>query len=208
MTTKKQYNWRKSGRAMLAGLLLTGLSVTVAESAPPILPLPDFCASGAADATRTLGVKIDSVQATSNGGAYANKTFCPRWVVDIKVPRTSSPASKYGLKEFHLYGDLAAAYPTTQAACESVEIRATLYKRVSGKFKKIGWEKRKGEWGPGFGGSYGCQASSPLPGSTAFSGLFSPPLLGTDRYRITVAAEVFGMPKAVTAGAWHPQIPW
>jgi len=204
MTTQKQARWLKKGYVLLAGLLLTGASMTIAESAP-ILPLVDFCAMGAPDASSILGPNDQSDEHYSMGVQYAYKQFCPRLVVDFFVPWNSSSPDPHATERiFFGVSPANSLWEQSKATCESTEIHETLYKKIGKKLKKIAGGVRKGQW---TSSPFLPCMLAPAPGHKPFP-VIKPPLRGTAQYRVTAKIETYGLPMPVKVSAEHEIIPW
>src|SRR5262249_48719618 len=153
MKSYKQCKWVKNAHVLLSGLVLAGSLVAFGG---PVQAFPTFasvCTAVPADATRLLGLGTHQVQATSNGGSYANKPACPSWVVDVYVPSSSSGTGS-DLKTFS-FTDTGSGilyyYASNSTACTSVHTWEYLYRKRAGEtqFQLIAWEKRDGMWSPG-----------------------------------------------------------
>jgi hypothetical protein len=169
--------------------------------------LPMLCFNRTADVTLTLGAGVSSVTSPASSTAYGTRIFCPRWVVDINVPNNSS-GTMYEQRTFSA-GGLDPDLPHTKAACESVEIRTTWYRKRLGdpSFTEIGSLTQKGVFNGEKGAIIPCNPN-PQPGSTEPAQPFNPPQVGTNVYRIVRTVKIGGAWQPVTVGASHtPQPP-
>jgi hypothetical protein len=170
----------------------------------------DFCKTAAPHATLSLGAGVPSVQSTSPSGSYASG-LCPRYVVDIHVPTSSSGGPGYfdsftvgGGYAGPAYGSSLGGLPLSQVYCAGYEGSLRVYRKsaLGGDFAYLGGGGLHGEWQPS-GGLFGPYCA--LTKSSSFVDLptFNPPPLVPVVYRVTVSASLFGYSSRVRAGAWH-----
>ena len=198
-------------------LLLAALAAIAGAAAgkahAQIVPLLDFCKTAAPHATLSLGPGVPSVQATSAGGSYG-VGLCPRFVVDIGVPTSSSGGSGY-FNTFTVgggYADLATGsslggLPLSQIECANYTGYLRVYRKsfLGGDFTTLGGGTTHGTW-TGGGSLFGpyC-AVTKSPGYVELP-LYSPPTLFGVVYRVAIGAKLGASWRQVKAGAWHPPI--
>ena len=164
----------------------------------------DFCKTAPADRTLALGVGVPSVTASVSGFATYAGNPCPRYVVDIVVPSSSSGGPGY-FDDFTVGGGILNA-PSSSSVCASASESVRVYRKTgNGEFVSIGGGRTTGTWNPGGGFvSPHCQFVK-APGYVDVPS-FSPPSYQylPDVYRVAVAATAFGdVPVPVRVRAWH-----
>jgi hypothetical protein len=169
----------------------------------------DFCKTAAPHATLSLGPGVPSVQTTSPSGSYASG-LCPRYVVDIFVPTSSSGGPGYfdsftvgGGYAGPAYGSSLGGLPLSQVYCAGYEGSLRVYRKsaLGGEFASLGGGGLHGEWQSG--GLFGPYCALTKNPSFVDLPTFNPPALFPVVYRVTVSASLFGYSSRVRAGAWH-----
>jgi hypothetical protein len=170
----------------------------------------DFCKTAAPHATLSLGPGVPSVQTMSPSGSYASG-LCPRYVVDIHVPTSSSGGPGYfdsftvgGGYAGSAYGSSLGGLPLSQVYCAGYEGSLRVYRKsaLGGEFAFVGGGGLHGVWQAN-GGLFGPYCA--LTKNSSFVDLpsFNPPPLAPVVYRVAVSASLYGYSSRVRAGAWH-----
>src|ERR1700754_2090201 len=163
-------------RTVLAALAATALTAGLAAPsalADAEIVFPNFCASAAPDATKTLGPNLASVQASSQGGTYGDK-LCPRFVVHIGVPPNTSGGPGYE-PSFTIGATYAGAVtgplegfdndplPLSQTDCAKFSQSLTIYRKAlfDTDWVRVAGGTYTAQWIPGSSGGGGFPISAP-----------------------------------------------
>jgi hypothetical protein len=173
----------------------------------------DFCKTAAPHATLNLGPNVPSVQATSAGGTYGSG-LCPRFVVDINVPTTSSGGPGW-FDSFTVgggYADLATGsslggLPLSQIECANYTGYLRVYRKsiLGGDFTVLGGGTTHGTWIPG-GSIFGPYCAIVKSAGYVDLPAYNPPSFVGVVYRVAIGAKVGASWRQVKAGAWHQPI--
>ena len=207
---------RRSVRLLLLVAALAaraGAGAGHARASGPIFN--SFCKSAAPDASLTFGAGATSTSAASGGTAYTSGR-CPRFVVDITVPPSSSGPPSYS-DTFLVgggHGSQSGPVPwlpfSEESTCVDYSMNLAVYRRsvISGDFAFVGGGRLIGQSGwlsYGWGAKWVCK----LVGDESFVefGEFAPPrFLASAVYRVIVGATLGDVAQPVSAWAWR--MPW
>lgn len=186
----------------LASVLAVVAAVSVAAAGDARANAPflfDPCRMVAAHSTQTLGPGVPFVDSVSWYGTYGTG-LCPRYVLDVHVPTSSSGGPGF------LDGFVVGGGPleggqlglTNQLQCDDYVGHLRVYRKsaLGGEFGLVGGGRLHGHWV-----ANDCVAVKE-PGFVDLPA-FAPPSLAPVVYRIVVGATWLGGYRTVQLGAWH-----
>jgi hypothetical protein len=195
---------RSARLLLLVSVLAAAMGAAAGKARAELIPLYDFCKTAAPDRTLVLGAGVPKVEAAVTGFVmYANNP-CPRWIVDIVVPTTSSGGAGY-FDDFAIAGgikDTVSSPSWCGGAAESIRV----YRKSTpgGDFAYLGGGRTTGTWNPG-GGFVAPHCDFVKAPAYVDLPWFGPPSYATAVYRVAVSATMndgaFHAP--VRVRAWH-----